>query len=152
MRIANLTKLTFLCCNVSCEKINLNSSYECVKIVVMILLCVGSVRDKVLPCQLQDKSEMLPVIGVTVWVWSKNLMMNWNVEFCRLEWLSMVQILKLDTFDDCVHVWLSCDCSFSFGLGCPKSSHRHQWWYGTSLGNLQRCVLLLWNINWSTAF
>ena len=27
-------------------------------------------------------------------VWSKNLVMNWNVEFCRLEWLSMLQILK----------------------------------------------------------
>jgi hypothetical protein len=34
------------------------------------------VPDKVLPCQLQDKSEMLPVISVTVWVWSKNLMVN----------------------------------------------------------------------------
>jgi len=42
----------------------------------MIVLCVVSVPDKLLPCQLQDKSEMLPVISVTVWVWSKNLLMN----------------------------------------------------------------------------
>jgi len=42
-----------------------------------------------------------------------------------------------------VPVWLSCDCSFSFRHGCPKSSHRHQWWYSTSLGSLQRCVLSL---------
>ena len=60
----------------------------------MIVLHLVSVPDKILPCQLQDKSEMLPVISVTVWVWSKNFMMNLNVEFCRLEWLSMLQILK----------------------------------------------------------
>jgi len=58
------------------QKRNLNSSYECVKIVVMIVLCVVSEPHKVLPCQLQDKSEMLPMISVTVWVWSKNLMMS----------------------------------------------------------------------------
>jgi len=44
------------------------------KLVVMFVLCVVSVPHKVLPCQLQDKSEMLPMISVTVWVWSKNLM------------------------------------------------------------------------------
>lgn len=60
----------------------------------MIVLCVGSVPHKVLPFHLQDNSEMLPVLSVTVWVWSKNLMMNLNVEFCRLEWPSMLQILK----------------------------------------------------------
>jgi len=32
----------------------------------MIVLCVVSVPDKVLPCQLQGKYEMLPVITVRV--------------------------------------------------------------------------------------
>jgi len=58
------------------KKRNLNSSYECVEIVVIIVLCVVSVPDKVLPCQLWDRCEMLPVISVTLWVWSKNLLIK----------------------------------------------------------------------------
>jgi hypothetical protein len=46
------------------EKRNLYSSYESVKIVVIILLFVVSVPHKVLPCQQQGKSEILPVISV----------------------------------------------------------------------------------------
>jgi len=60
----------------------------------MIVLCVVSVLDEVLSRKPQDKSEMLSVISVTVWVWSKKLMVSCNVEFCRLEWPSMLQILK----------------------------------------------------------